>query len=100
MASVIFTVFLAAASYLFRKSFPPERGAGLTYRLDDGVFNLSRLKVRTKVSKDSITKLQYADDCALVAHSPEDLQSSITAHSDIYKAMGLVINTDKTEALF
>ena len=99
-APVIFDIFLAAASYLFRESFPPERGVGLTYRLDGSVFNLSRLKARTKVSKDFITELQYVDDCALVAHSPEDLQLSITALSDIYKTMGLVINTDKTEVLF
>ena len=42
----------------------------------------------------------HADDCALVAHTPEELQSSITALCDIYNAMGLVINTDKTEVLY
>ena len=100
MAPVIFNVYLAAASHLFRESFPVERGVGLTYRLDGSVFNLTRLKARTKVSKDSLTELQYADDCALVAHSPEDLQASITALSNIYKGLGLVINTDKTEVLY
>ena len=30
MAPVIFNVFLAAASYLCRESFPPERGLDLT----------------------------------------------------------------------
>ena len=32
VAPVIFSVSQAAASYLFREYFPPERGVGLTYR--------------------------------------------------------------------
>ena len=72
----------------------------MTYRLDGSVFNLDRLKARTKVSRDLITELQYADDCALVAHTPEDLQASLTALCNIYNALGLAVNTDKTEILY
>ena len=100
MASVIFNIYLAATTQLFRESFPAERGVGLTYRLDGSVFNLDRLKARTKVSRDLITELQYADDCALVAHTPEDLQASLTALCNIYNALGLAVNTDKTEILY
>ena len=100
MAPVIFNIYLAAATQLFRESFPIERGVGITYRLDGSVFNLTRLKARTKVSTDSITELQYADDCALVAHTPEVLQASIAALCNIYNAMGLVVNIDKTEVLY
>ena len=100
MAPVIFNVVPAAASCLYRESFPPERAVELTYRLDGSVFNLTRLKARTKVSKDFITELQYADDCALVADSPEGLQSSIIGLNDIYKGLGLVIDTDKIEVLY
>ena len=99
MAPVIFNIYLAAATHLFREAFPIEQSIQITYRLDGSVFNLARLKARTKVAGDSVTELQYADDCALVAHSPEDLQLSITALCNIYSAMGLVINTDKTEVL-
>ena len=100
MAPVIFNIYLAAATQLFREAFPVERGIGITYRLDGSVFNLSRLKSRTKICTDSVTELQYADDCALVAHTPEDLQAAITALSRIYSALGLVVNTDKTEVLY
>ena len=99
MAPVIFNIYLATPTRLFRESFPIEQGIGISYRLDGSVFNLGRLKARTKVARDYITELQYADDCALVAHTPEDLQQSITALCNIYSAMGLAVNTDKTEVL-
>ena len=100
MAPVIFNIYLAAATHIFRELIPVEQGIGITYRLDGSVFNLERLKARTKVSTDSIAELQYADDCALVAHTPEDLRMSLSALCDIYKSMGLVINSDKTEILY
>ena len=100
MAPVIFNVYLAAATHIFRESFPTERGVELTYRLDGSVFNLKRLKARTKISTDTIFELQYADDCALVAHTPEDLQASLETLANIYKGLGLTINTNKTEVLF
>ena len=99
MAPVIFNIYLAAATRLFRESFPVEQGIGITFRLDGSIFNLSRLKARTKVNRDFVTELQYADDCALVAHTPEDLQQSIIALCSIYSAMGLAVNTEKTEVL-
>ena len=83
MAPIIFNIFLAAASHLFQESFPSTQGVGLTYRLDGSLFNLTRLKAQTRVSKESISELQYTDDFALVAHSPEDIQASISALSDI-----------------
>ena len=61
---------------------------------------MGRLKARTKVIRDSVSELQYADDCALVAHTPEDLQLSMTTLCNIYSALGLVINTEKTEVLY
>ena len=36
------------------------------YRLDGRLFNLSRLKAKTKVMKTAVTDLQYADDCAIL----------------------------------
>ena len=95
MAPVTFNIYLATPTRLFRESFPIEQGIGISYRLDASVFNLGRLKARTKVARDYITGLQYADDCPLVAHTPEDLQQSITALCNIYSAMDLAVNTDK-----
>ena len=100
MAPVIFNIYLAAASCLFRQRFSAGRGVGLSYRLDGSLFNLRRLQARTKVSETIKTELQYADDCALVAHSPTDLQAALTTLQEVYSALGLVVNTHKTEIVF
>ena len=52
------------------------------------------------VSKEHVSELQYADDCALIAHTPEDLQHSLTALHEVYSLLGLAINPTKTEILY
>ena len=100
MAPVLFIIYLAAASILFYQRIENECGVSLTYRLDGSLFNLQRLKARTKVSPETIYELQYADDCALVAHTPENLQRSLDVLHQVYTSMGLVINANKTEILY
>ena len=100
MAPVIFNLYVAAATMLFRQRSSPELGIGLTYRLDGSVFNLRRLQCPTKTSEDLITELQYADDCMLVAHSPDELQEALECLSSVYRDLGLVVNTNKTEVMF
>ena len=99
MAPVLFNIFLAAATCLFRQRQQEDHNIHLTYRLDGSLFNLRRLKAQTLVSHDGLTELQYADDCALVAHSPEELQTSLNVLQGVYADLGLVINADKTEIL-
>ena len=100
MAPVIFNLYMAAVTTLFRQRSPIEQGIGLTYRLDGSVFNLTRLQARTKTSRDHVVELQYADDSMLVAHSPEELQCALTCLYGVYQDLGLVINTSKTEVMF
>ena len=52
------------------------------------------------MSPEIIYELQYADDCALVAHTPENLQRSHDVLHRIYTSMGLVINASKTEIFY
>ena len=100
IAPVIFNVYLAAATSLFRQRFRSGGGIGLTYRMDGGLFNLRRLQARTKVSTEEICELQYADDCVLVAHSPMAIQEALSCLFDVYSALGLVINCNKTEIVY
>lgn len=100
IAPVLFNIYLAAASTLFRERSPPGRGVGLTYRLDGSLFNLRRLRAHTRVSHDEVFELQYADDCVLVSHSPDDLQEALNVIHEIYSDLGLVINTGKTEVMY
>ena len=100
MAPVLFNIYLAAANRLFNQRIREECSIHLAYRLDGSLFNLRRLKARTKVSHETLYELQYADDCALVAHTPEDLQISLTTLHQAYSELGLVINPTKTEILY
>ena len=68
--------------------------------MDGKLFNLSRLKARTKTSQISVVELQYADDNAIVATNESDLQTSVTAFADAYRRMGLTVNIKKTQVLY
>jgi len=77
-----------------------DPGVDLTYRTDTGLFNLQALKAKSKVTNALLRDLMYADDCAIVAHSVEDLQSLTDALSTATKRFGLTISIKKTEVLY
>ncbi|KAJ3581699.1 hypothetical protein NHX12_016361, partial [Muraenolepis orangiensis] len=72
-------------------------------RLRRRVFQNKNLHLRTKATsklqRERVIELQYADDCALVSHNPQDLQSVLTAAVRAYSRMGLTVNTIKTEVV-
>ena len=57
------------------------------------------LKSKNKISKTKLLELQYADDCAVVADSPESIQEVLSYMAVHYKQLGLNINVQKTEFL-
>ena len=61
---------------------------------------MRRLKAKTKVKATSIVDLQYADDCAIAAHTGADLQNTLDAFSQAYKLLGLTVNVTKTKVIF
>ncbi|XP_076055272.1 uncharacterized protein LOC143033669 [Oratosquilla oratoria] len=76
-----------------------EDGIAINYRLDGSLFNLQRLKSKTKVRTAYIFDLQYADDAAYPAPTQQALQRNVTATNDVYRAGGMLVNVDKTEVL-
>ena len=73
MAPLLFClIFSAMLQDAFRNC---NSGAMIRFRSDDGIFNLQRLKARTKVSLLLLRELLFADDYALIAHTEEELQS-------------------------
>ena len=68
-------------------------------RLDDSLFNLSRLRVKTKVRKDLIRDMLFADDAAFATHTQEELQSLMDCFSQACKDFGLTISLKKTNVL-
>ena len=71
----------------------------IKYSTDGGVFNTQRLKAKTKVTSALVRDLLYADDCAIVAHSEEELQQLTNSLSEATKKFGLTISIKKTEVL-
>ena len=67
--------------------------------MDRSLFDLKKLKAKTKISKTLLMEFQYADDCALVADSPGNLQLVLTRIDALYQRLGLSINIQKTELL-
>jgi hypothetical protein len=98
LAPVLFNIFLLCVTQLLHKEHEDSCGVAVDFRLDGNLFNIRSLQT-TKVLMERVLELQYADDCALEAHTPEDLQSVLVAAVRVYSRLGLSINTTKTEVV-
>ena len=96
LAPVLFNIFLMSVNWLLHKEVEGSSGVLVDYRLDGNLFNIRRLQAATKFKTVNIVELQYADDCAFVAHTPEALQATLTAAVKAYSRLGLTVNTAKT----
>ena len=99
LAPTIFNMFISTVTLLSHKHLDPTDGIRIQYRLDGSLFNIRLLQATTKLTTQHILELQYADDCALLAHSPESLQRALNVVASIYSAIGLQINIKKTQIL-
>ena len=70
------------------------------FRYDGSIFYLRRLSAETKTLNSLIQEALFADDCAFMAHKPDDLQAMLNSFSDASKQFGLTISLGKTEVLF
>ena len=71
----------------------------IRYRLDGGIFKLSRLRSQTKTTLHNFRELQYADDNDTVTQKPQDLQRTLDQFSAAYKHFSMDVNTEKTKLL-
>ena len=74
-------------------------GIYLRTRSDGRLFNLARLRAKTKVREVLIRDMLLADDAAVVAHTQEELQSLMDFFSQACKDFGLTISLKKTNVL-
>ena len=81
------------------RGFGSNSGAIIRFRSDGGVFNLQRLKARTKVSLLLLRELLFADDCALIAKTEGELQSILNDFARTASRYGLTISITKTEVM-
>ena len=74
-------------------------GIYIRTRSDGRLFNLARLRAKTKVLKVLIRDMLFADDAAVVTHTLEELQSLMDCFSQACKDFGLTISLKKTNVL-
>ena len=97
LAPTLFGVFFSLLlCYAFRES---EDGIFLHTRSDGNLFNLARLRAKTKVRRVLIREMLFADDAALTAHTEEALQRLITRFAEACNDFGLTISLKKTNIM-
>ena len=74
-----------------------EEGIPLRTGSDGKLFNLARLRAKTKVRKAILRDFLFADDAALVAHSAEKLQGLLNQFSSACEAFRLTISLKNTK---
>ena len=97
LAPTLFSIFFSMMlSYAFNTS---TEGVFLHTRADGKLFNLARLRAKTKVRHVVIREMLFADDAALVTYTMEDLQQLIDKLSHACKEFGLTISIKKTKVM-
>ena len=76
-----------------------EEGIYLHTRSDGSLFNLARLRAKTKVRKVLVREMLFADDAAITAHTETALQELINCFAHACSQFGLTISIKKTNIL-
>ena len=85
--------------YLAFKDISPCYSIKVRFRYDGDLFDLRRLKSKTKIFTKYIREAQYADDIAIFTNDGTALQCLLSAYSNLSLKMGLTINIKKTETM-
>jgi hypothetical protein len=93
LAPTLFGIFFSA---LLRRAFPADSGVLLHSRSTGKLFNLARLRAKSKIRRVLIRELLYADDAAFVAHTEAELQALCSAFAAACKEFGMTISLKKT----
>ena len=97
LAPTLFGIFFGL---LLKHAFDTTtEGIYLRTRSDGRLFNLARLRAKTKVRKVLIRDMLFADDAAVATHTQEELQSLMDCFSQACKDFGLTISLKKTNVL-
>ncbi|KAI8491582.1 hypothetical protein Bbelb_307820 [Branchiostoma belcheri] len=94
LAPTLFGIFFSLLlNFAFGHS---TQGVHLHTRSDGKLFNLARLRAKTKVRTVLIRDLLFADDAALTAHVEQELQQMINQFAHACKEFALIISIKKT----
>ena len=97
LAPTLFGIFF---SLLLKHAFGTStEGVYLHTRSDEQLFNLARLRAKTKVRMTLIRDMLFADDAAVTSHTEQQLQCLMDRFSQACKDFGLTISLKKTSVL-
>ena len=96
LAPTLYGIYAAVLLWLAYKDIKHTHSIKVRYGYDGDLFDLTRLKSKTKVLALYIREAQYA---AIFSDTPAGLQILLTAYNDLARKMGLCINTTKTETM-
>jgi len=97
LAPTLFGIFF---SLLLKFAFEQStEGVHLHTRSDGKLFNLARLRAKTKVRTVLIREMLFADDAALSSHTEEDLQRLLDRFSYACTEFGLTISIEKSNVM-
>ena len=97
LAPTLFGIFF---SMLLKYAFSNTReGIFLHTRSTGKLFNLARLRAKTKIRKVLIREMLFADDAAVISHTEEGLQELIDCFSSACQKFGLTVSIKKTEVM-
>lgn len=97
LAPTLFALYFAVVVREVLQTIP--QGVRIRFRTDGNLFNLARLKARTKVSHALISEIMYADDLCFLAESPDGLQQLMSGFHQACRKFGLKISVNKTEVM-
>ena len=98
LAPTLFSILFAAM--LLDAFSDCDRGVFIQFGTDGKLFNLRRLQAKTKVFEATLLDFLFADDCALGAHSHEDMQYITDCFAATCGRFGLTISLGKMESMF
>ena len=78
LAPTLFGMYEAVLLWLSFEEIQHTCSVQIRLRYDGDLFDLRRLKAKSKVLKEYIREAQYADDIAFFSDTPEGLQSSLS----------------------
>lgn len=97
LAPTLFGIFFSMLlHYAFRDC---DEGIYIHTRSDGKLYNIARLRAKTKVQEVLIRELLFADDAALSSHTEDGLQKLVDRFAEACKEFGLTISLKKTQIL-
>ena len=99
LAPTLYGIYAAVLLWLAHKYIKYTHSIKVRFRYDGDLFDLRRLKSKTKVLALYIREAQYAENVAIFSDTPAGLQILLTTYNALARKMGICINTTKTETL-